>query len=131
MIIDKGNSDTPYINLDTINGKLTIMGKSYLNHPSLVYEPIISEIDKQNLNSPKITIKIGLEIMNSTSTQYIFRIISILQEMYEETVIYWYYEDDDTDLEEVGDEFEEMFSTMTFKKLPYPVDSVPSFEHLK
>jgi len=115
MIIDNGNSDTPYINLDTINGKLTIMGKSYSNHPSLVYEPIMSEIDKQNLNSPKITIKIGLEIMNSTSTQYIFRIITILQEMYEETVIYWYYEDDDESMMDEGHVFRESFPHSDFK----------------
>ena len=118
MIIDKGNSDTPYINLDTINGKLTIMGKSYLNHPSLVYEPIISEIDKQNLNSPKITIKIGLEIMNSTSTQYIFRIISILQEMYKETVIYWYHEDDDESMIDEWHFFRESFPNSEFKLIP-------------
>ena len=118
MIIDKGNSDTPYINLDTINGKLTIMGKSYLNHPSLVYEPIISEIDKQNLNSPKITIKIGLEIMNSNSTQYIFRIISVLQEMYKETVIYWYHEDDDESMIDEGHVFRESFPNSEFKLIP-------------
>ena len=108
--------NTPYIKLDKESCKLTIIGKSYPEDATLFYTPLVEEIDKckSDLSKSKITIKIALEIMNSVSTKYLFQVIKEIYESAKETVIDWYYEEEDEDMEEAGENFKSSFPKSNF-----------------
>ena len=108
--------NTPYIKLDKESCKLTIIGKSYPEDASLFYTPLVEEIEtcKKDLKESKITIKIALEIMNSVSTKYLFQVIKEIYESAKETVIDWYYEEEDEDMEEAGENFKSSFPKSNF-----------------
>jgi len=116
MIIIKGELSTPYVKLDKENCTLTIIGKSYPENPSTFYTPLVEEIEtcKKDLEKSKITIKIALEIMNSVSTKYLFQVIKEIYESAKETVIDWYYEEEDEDMEEAGENFKSSFPKSNF-----------------
>ncbi len=117
MIIVKSNSNTPYIKLDMENNNFTIIGKSYPEHPELFYGPIFLEIEnyKEQIKTSKITLKLALEIMNSGSTKYIFRLMKYLYGLSIEMNIFWYYEEDDESMFEEGNMFKESFPNSNFK----------------
>ena len=115
-IINKGNLNTPYIKLDLSNGNLTIIGKSYPEEPSAIYNPILMDIKGQAeyLKDTNVTIKIALEIMNSISTKYIFQIIKSLYELCSKIFVRWYCESDDDSMIEEGNNFKSSFPHSDF-----------------
>ena len=115
MIIKDG-LNTPYVKLDKETCTLTILGKSYPEHPSLFYDPIVEEIDKckSDLSKSSITIKIALEILNSVSTKYLFNVIKELYESAMETKVNWYYEVDDESMLEEGNHLKSSFPKSNF-----------------
>jgi hypothetical protein len=117
MIRGKSNSNTPYVKLDIERGNLTIIGRSYPEHPELFYDPILLEITKykEQLKISKMTLRIALEIMNSGSTKYIFRLVKDLYELSMEMEIIWYYEEDDESMFEEGNIYKEFFPDSKFK----------------
>jgi hypothetical protein len=115
MII-KGNQSTPYVELDKETCTFTIIGKSYPEHPSLFYDPIVEEIDKckSDLSKSNITIKLALEILNSVSTKYLFHLIKELYESAMATEVNWYYESDDESMLEEGNYLKSSFPKSNF-----------------
>ena len=109
MMVIKSELSTPYVKLDKETCTLTIIGKSYPEHPSLFYDPIVEEIDKS-----KITIKIALEILNSVSTKYLFHLVKELYESAMETEVNWYYESDDESMLEEGNYLKSSFPKSNF-----------------
>jgi hypothetical protein len=113
----KEELSTPYVKLDKENCILTFIGKSYPEHPSLFYDPIVEEVDKckGSLVNSKITINIALEILNSISTKYLFHLIKGLYKSAMETEIKWYYEKDDESMLEEGNYLESLLPESNFK----------------
>ena len=107
-------STTPYVKLDKENCTLTIKGKSYPEHPTIFYTPILNELKDciSSLGDVGITVNLALEIMNSVSTKYIYNIISNISKTSNKIKINWYYEEDDQDMEEEGQQL-----TTTFKNV--------------
>ena len=70
----------PYVKLDKENCIITFKGKSYPEHPSNFYDPIVEELNKcsEHMEGEIITINLALEIMNSVSTKYIYNIINYI-----------------------------------------------------
>ena len=106
--------NTPYVKLDKENCALTIKGKSYPEHPTIFYTPILNELKDcmSSLGNVGITVNLALEIMNSVSTKYIYNIISNISKSSDKIKINWYYEEDDQDMEEEGQQL-----TTTFKNV--------------
>jgi len=106
--------NTPYVKLDKENCTLTIKGKSYPEHPTIFYTPILNELKDcmSYLGDVGITVNLALEIMNSVSTKYIYNIISNISKTSNKIKINWYYEEDDQDMEEEGQQL-----TTTFKNV--------------
>ena len=117
MIMGKSDSNTPYVKLDMEGGNLIIIGRSYPEHPELFYDPLLLEVSKYKgqLKLPNFTLKIALEIMNSGSTKYIFRLVKDLYELSTGMEIIWYYEVDDESMLEEGQIYEESFPNSKFK----------------
>lgn len=106
----------PYVKLDKENCIITFKGKSYPEHPSTFYEPIIEELNKcsDHMEGEIITINLALEIMNSISTKYIYNIIKSIDESSKKLNINWYYEEDDDDMKEEGYVFKNFFKNSNF-----------------
>ena len=117
MIRGKSDSNTPYVKLDMEGGNLIIIGRSYPEHPELFYDPLLLEVSKYKgqLKLPNFTLKIALEIMNSGSTKYIFRLVKDLYKLSTDMEILWYYEVEDESMLEEGLIYEESFPNSKFK----------------
>lgn len=113
----KASLNKPYIFLDKGKCTLTIKGKSYPEHPGEFYQPILEEIIKCSdyMESSSITIDLGLEIMNSLSTKYIYKIIKEIDDTSKKLNVNWYYEEDDEDMKEEGGMFKSSFPYVEFK----------------
>ena len=94
--IEKTNL-TPFVHLK--QGLIELNGKSVPENPHAFYDPIINWITRYITNPAKFTeVKLSLEYLNSNSCIYIFKILQILQNSYNEgnaMAINWYCEEDD------------------------------------
>lgn len=115
MEIQAGRN-TPYVNLDKGKCILTIKGKSYPEYTTNFYEPIWEELVKCSdyMESSVITFDLGLEIMNSTTEKYIYKIMKKISESSKKLIINWHYEEDDEDMKEDGKMFKELFPYVDF-----------------
>ena len=113
----QASRNKPYIKLDKGNCTLTMKGKSYPEHPSTFYNPILEELEKcsEYMEGAVITIDLALEIMNSVSTKYIYHMIKTINETAKNIIINWYYEEDDEDMKEEGKLFSSAFKNVHFK----------------
>jgi hypothetical protein len=107
----------PYVKLDKENCTLTLKGKSYPEHPSTFYNPILEELEKcsEYMEGAVITIDLALEIMNSVSTKYIYHMLKTINESAKNLIINWYYEEDDEDMKEEAQLFQGAFPNSEFK----------------
>jgi len=119
MEID-AHTNKPYVKLDKENCIITFKGKSYPEHPSNFYDPIVEELIKcsEHMEGEIITINLALEIMNSVSTKYIYNIINYINKSAKELNVNWYYEEDDEDMKEEGYIFENSFKNSNFNIIP-------------
>jgi hypothetical protein len=116
----RAHLNKPYVKLDKENCIITFKGKSYPEHPSTFYDPIVEELNKcsEHMEGEIITINLALEIMNSVSTKYIYNIINYINKSTKELNINWYYEEDDEDMKEEGYMFKNSFKNSNFNIIP-------------
>ncbi len=103
--------DTPEIKFVAEKGELFIEGQSYPESASEFYNQIIQLIteygEKSNVN---LTISFKFIYFNTSSSKAILDILDILEVFHEqgkEPKVNWYYEKDDEDIKESGEEFAE------------------------
>ncbi len=91
-------------------GVLDMSGSSYPENAIDFYKPIISWIETfiAEVGKP-ITLNFKLNYLNTSSTKCILDIFEILEEYNEsnEVTVNWYYEEDDEDILETGEEMGE------------------------
>ncbi|ANQ49055.1 DUF1987 domain-containing protein [Flammeovirga yaeyamensis] len=103
-----GTEDTPKVVLDKENEIFEISGRSLPEDSAEFFAPILSWIDEyaeENNSETKFLFK--LEYFNTASSKLILDILSKLEEVEGVTVV-WYYHEDDEDMQEAGEEFEEL-----------------------
>ncbi len=112
----KAHLNKPYVFLDKGKCTLTVKGRSYPEHPDEFYKPILEEVIKCSdyMEGSDITINLALEIMNSLSAKYIYKILKEIETTSRTLVINWYYEDDDEDMKEEGMIFNSAFKYAKF-----------------
>jgi hypothetical protein len=117
MMIIKEELNTPYVKLDKENCTLTLIGRSYPEHPESFYDPIVREVKgcRETLTNSKIIVNVALEILNSISTKYLFHLIKDLYESAMDTEVNWYYEEDDESMLEEGSYLKELIPKSNFK----------------
>lgn len=103
--------DTPKVEFKSSSGNLTIEGQSFPESSSDFFTPVIKWIEefseKENID---ITLNFKLTYFNTSSSKAILDILDILDDQYadgKKPVINWYYEKDDEDIKESGEEFAE------------------------
>ncbi|TXB63919.1 DUF1987 domain-containing protein [Vicingus serpentipes] len=116
----EATENTPLIELDHNNHTLLFQGDSRPENVQQFYSPVIEWLDNywkhlyflKDLNnaSIKIDCNFKFEYFNSSSAKYIMDIITMLSKFDNGVTlnINWYYEEMDEDMQEAGEEFEDM-----------------------
>ncbi len=106
----EGTTKTPSVNLDPEKGLIEIKGRSIPENSIEFYRPIVEWLEEY-AKSPqkKTTVIIQLEYFNTSSSKCIldiFKKLETIKKARNEVVINWYYEEDDEDMLEAGEDYE-------------------------
>jgi hypothetical protein len=108
----EGTPKTPTVTVDLEKGFMEIKGRSIPENSTEFYLPIMNSL-KDFLATKKgnITVNFKLEYFNTSSSKCILDILkslSTIQKSGSTIVINWYYEEDDEDMLESGDNYQEI-----------------------
>ena len=106
----EGTTKTPTVKFDAGSGKIEIKGRSIPENSIEFYKPLVDWLDEY-AKSPgeKTTVNVQLEYFNTSSTKCILDVFKKLEAIHtggKEVIINWYYEEDDEDMLEAGEDYE-------------------------
>jgi hypothetical protein len=116
-----GTPKTPAVRSDSNQGLLEITGRSNPENTIEVFKPIVNWVEEY-IQHPgeKTTINIQLEHFNTSSSKSLIGILKrleILKKEGREVVVNWYYDADDEDILEAGENFESVVE-IPFNMIP-------------
>ncbi len=101
---------TPDVIFNSETGKIQIEGKSIPENSIEFYKPLVDWIDEYGNNPVENTeVNIKLEYFNTSSSKCILDVFKKLETIYKDNnsvVINWYYEEDDEDMLEAGEDYQ-------------------------
>jgi hypothetical protein len=102
----EGTAKTPTINFNT-NGELLIKGRSIPENSVEFYKPVIDWLSEYNNSAQAETkVKVQLEYFNTSSSKCILDVFKKLEALENTNLsIAWYYEEDDEDMLEAGEDY--------------------------
>ena len=103
----KATDDTPAVFLDKGNGIFEISGRSLPEDTVTFFEPVMDWVKayaRQPNSSTDFVFK--LDYFNTASSKLILDLISLLKEIKGAKII-WYYQEDDEEILDAGEEFSE------------------------
>jgi hypothetical protein len=105
----KATEDTPNINFDPATGLLEISGRSLPEDAAGFYKPVLDWL-KQYASSAKggSALAMKLEYFNTASSKVILDIFNIIEKIATDKKVIWYFDKDDEDMQEAGEEFSEI-----------------------
>ncbi len=111
-LIIKGTHKTPNILLIADMGKLEFSGRSIPENSVEFYYPIEEWVEKYLENPSEITtIIVKFEYFNTSSSKSIFEILKKFEKLFKsgkEVLVQWFYEQEDEDMQESGEDFREI-----------------------
>ena len=110
----EGTPKTPAVHFDLAAGVLEIKGRSIPENSIEFYKPVTDLLDKYGA-SPKsnTTVNVQLEYFNTSSSKCILDIFKKLESIHKggsSITINWYYEEDDEDMLEAGEDYQAIIS---------------------
>ena len=106
----EGTSKTPTVTLDPQQGTIEIKGRSIPENSIEFYRPLVEWLDEYAKDpQKKTTVNVQLEYFNTSSSKCIldiFKKLESLKKARNEVIINWYYEEDDEDMLEAGEDYE-------------------------
>ncbi len=107
----KSTNKTPYIKFDPNAGLLEMKGRSIPENAVEFYKPLVDWLDKYAENpKDKTVVNVQLEYFNTSSSKCILDVFKKLEDINKqegkEVVINWYYEEDDEDMLEAGEDYQ-------------------------
>lgn len=115
---------TPDVVLDADSGVFRISGNSYPEDPLPVYIPVIEWFKKYTEHPlPKTVFEFKFTYFSTASTQLIFEIFRMLENIYKnkyDVLVRWYYSADNDEIHENGLDFSTLFD------MPFEVEEVPA-----
>jgi len=110
----KETPKTPMIRFDPDVNKIIIRGKSIPEDPRDFFGPVLKWFDNFTSNPPDHTqVDVKLEYFNTSSSKtflQIFKKLEDLNKKNKDIEINWYYEVDDYDMKECGEDYRTMLS---------------------
>lgn len=113
-LILEGSAKTPSVTFNASEGRLELKGRSIPENSVEFYKPLNDWIDAYG-NSPKAAtvVDIKLEYFNTSSSKCILDLFKKLEQVNSkgtEVSINWYFEEDDEDMEEAGEDYQAIIS---------------------
>jgi hypothetical protein len=109
-IIIEGTPKTPSVKFDAATGILEIKGRSIPENSIEFYKPLVDWLDKYSEDPVYQTVvNIHLEYFNTSSSKCIldvFKKLELIHKAKNDVVVNWYYEEDDEDMLEAGEDYE-------------------------
>jgi hypothetical protein len=106
----EGTAKTPTVNFNAENGIMEIKGRSIPENSIEFYKPLVDWLDEYAKSSKGLTqVNIQLEYFNTSSSKCILDVFKKLEVIHKgagEVLINWYYEEDDEDMLEAGEDYE-------------------------
>lgn len=106
----EGTAKTPTVNFNTDKGFLEIKGRSIPENSIEFYKPIVDLLEKYASKAQAETnVNIQLEYFNTSSSKCILDVFKKLEGINKggsKVVINWYYEEDDEDMLEAGEDYQ-------------------------
>ena len=106
----EGSPKTPSIKFDVDLGLLEIKGRSIPENSIEFYKPLVDWLDEYAGSPLKLTkVNVQLEYFNTSSSKCILDVFKKLEAIHNaknEVIINWYYEEDDEDMLEAGEDYE-------------------------
>ena len=106
----EGSPKTPTIEFNSGTGYLLVRGRSIPENSIEFYKPLIEALEAYNNSSQSNTkVDIQLEYFNTSSSKCIldvFKKLEAINSGSSEVIINWYYEEDDEDMLEAGEDYQ-------------------------
>ena len=106
----EGTPKTPTVNFDATTGIIEIKGRSIPENSIEFYRPLVEWLEEYSKEPQDLTtVNIQLEYFNTSSSKCIldvFKKLEAIKKARNEVVINWYYEEDDEDMLEAGEDYE-------------------------
>lgn len=122
VISIKGTQETPEVLLDSSKGVFELSGKSLPEDVKEFYNPILKWFDEYSKSPNKQTIvKIKMDYFNTASSKMILELFEVIQKVHSsgnETIIEWYYQEDDEDMQDAGQDYSDLIE-IPFKLISY------------
>ncbi len=106
----EGTPKTPSVKFDAEKGVIEIKGRSIPENSIEFYKPLVDWLEKyanEPMDSTKVIVQ--LEYFNTSSSKCILDVFKKLETIHKsnkEVLINWYYEEDDEDMLEAGEDYE-------------------------
>lgn len=103
---------TPLVNFDPDEGLLEIKGRSSPENSILFYQKVIDSLDEfADSDRSEFTANFSFEYFNTSSSKCLFDVfkrLSRISENGKSLIINWYYEEDDEDMMEAGEDYADL-----------------------
>ena len=107
----EGSPKTPTVNFLAQEGVLDIKGRSIPENSIEFYKPLIDWIESYSkFPQNKTTVNIQLEYFNTSSSKCILDLFKKLEAVNHEIVINWFFEEDDEDMLEAGEDYDSIIN---------------------
>lgn len=120
IIVRDGTPKTPSVKLDGTTGNIEIKGRSIPENSVEFYKPLIDWLEKYGSSPCQTTVvNIQLEYFNTSSSKCIldiFKKLELINKKGNPVEINWYYEEDDEDMFEAGEDYQSIIS-LNFKMI--------------
>jgi len=106
-IILEGTPKTPTVEFKFDSGELLIKGRSIPENSIEFYKPLIDWIESYSPDAKDRTIlNVQLEYFNTSSSKCLLDVFKKLERISNSVEIQWYYEEDDEDMLEAGEDYD-------------------------
>jgi hypothetical protein len=110
LITIEGSPKTPNVVMNPETGVVEIKGRSIPENSIEFYKPVVDWLEEYSKSpAPKTVVNIQLEYFNTSSSKCIldvFKKLENIKKNQNDIVINWYYEEDDEDMLEAGEDYE-------------------------
>ncbi len=109
-IIIEGTPKTPSVRFDAKQGLVEIKGRSIPENSVEFYKPLVDWLEQYaGVPAERTVVNIHLEYFNTSSSKCILDVFKKLEAIHKaknEVLVNWYYEEDDEDMLEAGEDYE-------------------------
>lgn len=113
-IFIEGTPKTPNVKFDGESGAIVLKGRSIPENSIEFYKPLVDWLEEYSNNPKAKTVcDIQLEYFNTSSSKCLLDLFKKMENMTKngsEIVINWYYEEDDEDMLEAGEDYQSIIN---------------------